>query len=420
MMTIPGDPEQSGSRAREWSRWNVHTRQLAPIWLMGMANATFGFYTGFVGISLPQLLAREHLPGERIASVTALVFSPFFWIFLVSPILDVRFTRRMYSTLFAVIAGISLTVGLLNEKRLGILEAALMLGSAASFLSSCALGGWLSSLLPKEEGTRLSSWFTVSSMGGAGAMAVIAGELMRGLPPSTAAVLLGLLIMVPTLIFLAIPAVLPDRRLARESFAKFFGEIVALVKQRDVLVALAIFLAPSGSFALTNVLGGLGDEYHASPRIVSLIGGAGVSLAGVFGSLLYAPFARRIPLRPLYLAIGIVGSLFTLTMLSRPQTATTFAIALMGEGIFQSLAIAGAYAIQFEAIGRNNPLAATTFCVLNSATNFSITYMMAVDGKAFGTHGLKGMYVADGGAGILACLGLAILLVAISRARPRR
>jgi PAT family beta-lactamase induction signal transducer AmpG len=107
-------------------------------------------------------------------------------------------------------------------------------------------------------------------------------------------------------------------------------------------------------------------------------------------------------------------------MLSRPQTATTFAIALMGEGIFQSLAIAGAYAIQFEAIGQNNPLAATTFCVLNSATNFSITYMMAVDGKAFGTHGLKGMYVADGGAGILACLGLAILLVAISRARPRR
>jgi PAT family beta-lactamase induction signal transducer AmpG len=391
------------------------TKRMAPIWLMGMANATYGFYGGFIGISLPQLLEKQHVPGARIASLTALVFSPFFWIFLFSPILDVRFTRRTYATLLAAIAAVALAVGLLNSTNLIILEVSLMIGSAAAFLSSSALGAWLSSLLSKKDETRLSSWFNVACMGGAGLMAVVAGGVMRNLPTTMAAVLLAGMIFLPTSIFIFIPSTAPDQRLARESFARFFAEILALLKRRDVLIALAIFIAPTGAFGLTNVLGGLGEDYHASPSLVSLVGGAGCGIAGILGSLLYLPLARRAALRPLYLLIGLSGHVFTVLVLLLPHSASTFAIALFGECLFQSLAFTGAYAIQFETVGQNNPLAGTTFCVMGSAANFSLTYMMAVDGKAYGLGGLTGMFVADGVIGIAACVLLGLLLIAVTR-----
>ena len=154
----------------------------------------------------------------------------------------------------------------------------------------------------------------------------------------------------------------------------------------------------------------MGGDFHASVRMVSMAGGAGVAIAGVAGSLVYPFFARRLALRPLYLVIGAVGALFTLSLLLLPRTPAVFAYSLLGENIFQSLAITGSFAIAFETIGQKNPLAATTFSVLGAAFNFPIIYMQFVDGHAYAWHGLVGSYVADAGLGLLACALLALLL----------
>jgi PAT family beta-lactamase induction signal transducer AmpG len=61
---------------------------------MGLTNAVFGMYGGVLVISVPQLLSARHVPEATIASMTALMLSPGFWTFLVSPVLDVRFSRR--------------------------------------------------------------------------------------------------------------------------------------------------------------------------------------------------------------------------------------------------------------------------------------------------------------------------------------
>lgn len=58
----------------------------------------------------------------------------------------------------------------------------------------------------------------------------------------------------------------PDRRLAGESFRAFSADVFALVRRPPILIALALFLAPCGTFSLTNLFGGLGDDFHASPR----------------------------------------------------------------------------------------------------------------------------------------------------------
>ena len=75
---------------------------------MGMANATFGMYIGFVAITLPQLLAEQHLPEAKIAAITAIVFSPLCWSFVMSPVLDVRFTKKAYAFFFMGVGALCL------------------------------------------------------------------------------------------------------------------------------------------------------------------------------------------------------------------------------------------------------------------------------------------------------------------------
>ncbi len=399
-------------------------QRVAPIWLMGLSNSTFGLYCGFLSFSLQQLLASAHVPEATIAAITAAAVSPFFWGFIFSPLLDIRFSRRLYATLFSATAAISLAIAILNLHNLPILQAAMIFGTLSAGLANNALGGWLSTVIHPSSEASLSAWFTIANIGASGLMVILATETIHHAQLPVAAILLGALVFSPTLIFLWIPAPGPDRQLARESLLNFFAAIFALLRRRDVLIALALFLAPSATFTLTNVLGGMGADFHASDRMVSLIGGFGVALAGIGGSLLFPLIAarttRRIGLRPLYLGIGIVGSLFTLGLIFLPHTPTTFAIATIGEYAFQSLAFTAVVAIQLETIGHNNPLAATTFSLLAAASNLPLIYMQIFDGRAYASSGVTGAYLADALICIAACLVLGLLLVLLRKLSTRK
>ena len=197
---------------------------------------------------------------------------------------------------------------------------------------------------------------------GGGAIALLAGEFVRGLPLRVAAVLLGLLVMLPAAVFPWIPLPMVDgarRRTAVESFGELFRDLKQLLTRREVWWMMALFLAPTGSFALTNQLGGVARDFHASDEFVSRMGGAVLSFAGATVCLLLPVFARWIKPLPLYLTIGTVGSLFTLGLLLLPRAPGAFAVAFMAENVVQALSFTSAVAICLSTIGSGNPLAAT-------------------------------------------------------------
>jgi PAT family beta-lactamase induction signal transducer AmpG len=382
---------------------------------MGLSGASFGLFGSFLGFTLPQVLAAQHVPETTITAISAAALSPGFLVFLVSPMLDVRFSRRSYATTLTVMAATLVGVAVLSLHQLLRLEVAAVAGLAAICLAYGALGGWLSTVSPKEDENRLSAWLTVANIGAGGLMSVVGAQLIQHLRLSVAAFVLSVLILLPAAIFLVIPAPVPDRRLAGESFRAFWADVFALVRRREVLIAIALFVSPAGTFSLTNVLAGLGNDFHASPRVVSLLGGAGVTVAGICGSLLLPIFAKRMPLRPLYITLGAVGSIFTLSLILLPHTPASFAVALCGENLFQALAITCSIAVIFEVIGRDNPLAATSYVLLASAYNIPISYMPFADGWGYSRRGAAaGMFATDGGMGIAACLlmGLVLWLIA--------
>jgi PAT family beta-lactamase induction signal transducer AmpG len=392
---------------------------------MGLSNATIGLVGGFIVLPLPQMLAAQGVPELKIAAVSAACLSPGFWVFLLGPLLDIRFTRRWYATLFAALAGFCLTFAVLLRGPLLVLEISVMIAYAASVLSSNALGGWLAGVIPEvaeadrdnpnHEGAKLSAWTQVGLFLGNGLMAGLAAEGLRSLPLTVIAPLLGILVFLPAAIFPWIPmpqAAAPDapRHTLGASFHSLFIELRALLKRREVLLTLLLFTAPTGSFALTNQLSGVAHDFHASDAFVGRMGGAVLSLAGAIGALLLPILARRLKALPLYLLIGTVGSLFTLALLILPRNPTTFAVAFLGENIVQALSFTAAVAICFATIGRNNPLAATQFSLLTSATVLPILYMGILDGRTYGSHGLAGMYLVDGSLSVAACILMAAVM----------
>ncbi|MGB6485305.1 MAG: MFS transporter [Steroidobacteraceae bacterium] len=370
----------------------------------------FGMLSGLDVVTLPQLLAARHVPESEIAMLSTLAFSPLFWCWVVCPILDVRFSRRSYALACTVISAALTPAALLSMHNAALLGVLLVLANLATAVMQNALGGWFSTLIAREHEGRLSAWMMIGNLGSFGLIAPVAIELIHVYPLVVAALLLGAVQLLPLAIYPFIPVTPPDAKLARDSFTQFFHEVARLFKRREVLIALAMFALPSASFTLSNVLGGLGNDFGASMQLVALAGGAGASVVNITGCLVLPLLAKRVPLRPLYLGIGITGGVFTLTLLLLPHTPAVFVLAFLGESWFQSMAITCSIAITFEAIGRNNPLAATTFSVLSAALTFPIDYMIAVDGHAYAWHGMAGSFIVDAGLGIASCLLLALIL----------
>jgi PAT family beta-lactamase induction signal transducer AmpG len=191
---------------------------------------------------------------------------------------------------------------------------------------------------------------------------------------------------------------------------QFNSEVLSLLRRREVVVVLLLFLSPCSTFVLPYLLGGLGADFRASARAVSLAGGAGAFFPGLLGCSLFPVIARRLRLRSLYFANGIVGCLFTLSLVILPHTTFTFALALVGEYLFQAVSFAIQIGIVFEAIGPDNPLAATTFAFLTAATNIPVTYITFIDGHAYSVGGVVGTLFTDAAIGILTCTVATILL----------
>ncbi len=382
-----------------------------------MAGLSFGFVGGYVAFALPQALAARHVPEPAIATASAIALSPSIYAFLLSPILDVWWNRRTYALLLWVLAAVLTAASTLLLDHLQALQIVAALGYAANQLAYAALGGWLSTICGRSQENSLSAWLTVSNIAGFGVFAIAGGELLRNLASAPAAVLIALLILAPLVILPWIPAPAPGRRLVGESFRRFLADLWTLIRRREVLIAIALFVAPCATFSLTNMVGGFGADFSVSPRTVSLLGGAGVTVAGVFGSLMLPLLARRMALRTLYLSIGIGGGIFTMLLLLLPHVPSTFVLLILGENTVQACAIACSLGITFETIGKQNPLAATNYAVLNAAYNVPITYMLLVDGSGYERWGVAGALAVDSVVGLVACLALGVLIAALA---PRR
>jgi len=384
-------------------------KRLPPTWLLGLATICSGSFSGVFLVTIPQLLAAQGVAEPRIAQVTSIALTPGIVAFLLAPVLDIGFSRRTYAIGFAALQAGMIALALNILHHLAALTVCLLVMNVGYFLFIPAVAGWFGTQVSQHEEPRLGAWFAAASVGGFGLMSAVAIQLLRGLPYQAGVAVIIVAGLTPLLIFPFVPAPPPDRRVAHAGFGQLARELSKVVRNRHVLRLMALFAVPAATFALTNTLGGLGRDFHASEGFVGLVGGLGVTVGGVFGALVAPSLARRLPPLALYIAIGVAGALFTFCLLLPARTPALFAAAMIGENVFQSAAFAVVNALALLSIGRNNPLAATQFAFINAAVAVPITYMQFIDGRAYGRDGLTGSLVADAGLSIAACLAMALL-----------
>lgn len=395
-------------------------RRVPPAWVLSIPVATFGLVAGFIIVTLPQMLAELKVPGGHIATAVAVITSPGFWVFLLAPFLDVRFRRRTYALVFGLLAVCATAFTVLYHPAKVEIEVVMTIGYLSLALYGAAVGGWTGALIEKEQNSKLGAWNTIFNICSGGLGVLLSGYFTQHFSPNHAAALVFVIFLAPMAAFFFIPAPPPDDVIASESFLRFGREVISLFSRRNVLVALLMFTLPSASFALTNTLGGWGQDFHTSPGMVSFFGGVGAMLAGVVGSFLVPPIAKKFPLRPMYLAVGIIGACFTLSLLLLPRVPGTYGLAFLGENIFQAAAFATSYAIIYEVMGKGNPLAATIFAVLTNALNLPIVYMEVVDGRGYDWHGVAGAFTADALVSGGICILLWIILFQVLRVQKMR
>jgi MFS transporter, PAT family, beta-lactamase induction signal transducer AmpG len=381
-----------------------------PIWLLGFGLWPLGVNGALLLITMPQLLAAQHAPETRIAAITAMALAPGFVSFLMAPLLDWRFSRRTWAIAFTALTGLGSAASFLFVRRLDVLPVFFFLSNLGAYLVAAACGGWFGELVARERQGALGSWFAAVNIASGGLAAALAIPIFRGLPEPLGALVLGGLNLLALPLLLRTPCPPADARLAREGVLAFARDVSRVVRRPIVLWTLLLFVSPATAFALTNSLSGFAGDFHTSEALAGLIGGVGVCIAGVVGSLLAPRLGAALRPRVLYLVLGLAGAGFSFLLIALPRTPAIFGVALLGENIFQAAAFAVSNVISLNSLGEDNPLAATQFGLLFASSAVPLTYMQIIDGAAFTAHGLNGGLAADAAMTAGACVVLALIL----------
>jgi len=390
-----------------------------PIWLLGFGLWPLGVNGALLLISMPQLLAAQHTPETRIAAITAMALLPGFVSFLMAPLLDWRFSRRAWAIVFTLMTGFGSAAAFVFVRRLDLLPVFFFLSNLGAYLVAAACGGWFGELVARERQRALGAWFAAVNIASGGLAVAVAIPIFRGLPEPLGALVLGGFNLLALPLLLMTPCPPADAKLAREGVVAFARDVSRVVRRPIVLWTLLLFISPATAFALTNSLSGFAGEFHTSETLAGLIGGAGVCVAGVVGSLLAPGLGAGLRPRVLYLVLGLLGAGFSLLLIGLPRTPAMFGVALLGENIFQAAAFAVSNVISLNSLGEDNPLAATQFGLLFASSAIPLTYMQIIDGAAFTAHGLNGGLFADAAMTAGACIVLALILHAFRAAVAR-
>jgi PAT family beta-lactamase induction signal transducer AmpG len=387
-----------------------------PIWLLGLGFWPLGVNGALLLITMPQLLAAQHAPASRIASITAMALAPGFVSFLLAPLLDWRFSRRTWAIVFTFLTGFGCAAAFFFVRRLALLPGFFFLSNLGAYLVAAACGGWFGEIVQRERHAALGAWFATINIASGGLAAAVAIPFFRSMPDPLGAVMLGGTNLLALPIFLTTPCAPANLQLAREGVLAFARDVARVVRRPIVLWTLLLFLSPATAFALTNSLSGFAGEFHTGEAMAGLIAGAGVCVAGVLGSLLAPRLGSKLRPRALYIALGLFGAAFSFLLIVLPRTPVMFGLAMLGENIFQAAAFAVSNAIALDSLGEDNPLAATQFGLLFASSVAPLTYMQIIDGAAFTAHGLNGGLFTDALLTVSASLVLTLILRAFRAA----
>ena len=382
------------------------------VWLMGLANMTYGYGFAVILVTAPQLLAARGVAEPVIANVTALAMASTLGTFLLAPLLDCWMSRRSWAIGLALLGAILIFAALLLPANSPLFTPALCLTALTLGLFPAAVGGWLGAALPKSADETIGAWFNIGNASGFGIGAQVQFWLLSHLSAPLGPAIVAAIVLLPLGTLAVMPSPDAERSGMRESFGRLARDVAHLLQHGPVVRILILFALPCGAFTLTNAFGGIGGVFHASPALVDSATGFISVIVSLIAALLFKPLLTRIRAPIAYLAVGTIGAIFTLSLLPLPLVPWVFVLAVVGENIAQTCAQVAQNTMVFRSIPLGSPLASSQFGLLQTAALVPYAYMQALDGQGFSWRGVSGSFLMDAGLSMLAC---ALVLVPVLR-----
>lgn len=394
------------------------SQRIPPAWVIGLTALPFGIVAGFSVTSLPFLLTKLGISVDRVAGISAIVMSPTFWAFLVTPLVDVGLSRRAWSYLTAAVSAVSVGTALwvLTPAHLGLFTGLLLIGELAIVLYSSATAGWQACFLPDSMRGKVAGWINAANLGGGALGSMIFLELAEKYSFKVVGVVFACLSFLPVALLLALPdPAAPELALTRV-LTQTWRKAWEACRRRECLIGFVLFLSPASCVAAINLFSGLGKDFHAAPQRVIWVTGIGCAISSAAGSIVGGFLADRFNRGCLYLLSGIGASLCAVILACCPHTAWSFTYGVLAYNLAAGLSYAAFSALGFQLVGNRSPVASTVLGLFAASTNAAIVYMTWLDGVGYRFFGVTGLLCVDAGTSFAA----ATLLLWLARAELRR
>ena len=371
----------------------------------------YGFTNSIATLLMPYLLRKYGVPVDRIAGVVAISTLPSIWSFLWSPLADAGLRRRTCVLLSAIISGLAGAVAILSvHASLSWLTLLLFLMNAFSGLLGSANGALLSSMPVFQRGTS-SGWYQAGNLG----VGAIGGGVVIWLADHMALPVVALAIAVvtitPALAAFLIEEPAPIRRAIGPQISGLFHDLGQVFSARRTWLGLIFFLSPVGSAAISNLISGVGPDYHAGGTEVLWVTGIAGGLLSAGGSFVGGLVADRMNRMVAYALSGGLAALFGAYLALGPATPFTYGAGYSLYAIAAGFAYAVYTALLLDVVGHRRHAAAAAYSTLNASGNIPISYMTWIDGVGYKHWGARGLMFTDAVAN--GAFAVVLLLMAI-------
>jgi PAT family beta-lactamase induction signal transducer AmpG len=359
-------------------------------------------------------------------------FSPHAWKLLWVPLIDLGPWRRVWygvSTLLTAL--LLLACALLPEpsQHLGVYTLLLTALQAAATTAHAALNGLMATTTRLEDKGRAGGWQMAGNVGSTsliGALAIwLAGTFSRQI---TGIVLATLVLASGVGIFWVIEhqgekvqQAVPIMRMAWDRVKSIVVDLFRTAFSRDGLIMLVLCLMPVSCGALTNLFSAMAGDYAVSEHQVEFVNGLGMGIAGALGSLLGGWVSDRMNRKLNYALMGGATGLCALAMAAAPMTPTTYIVGSLAYSFVNGAGFAAFAGMVLEMVS-SGAAVTTKYTLFVAASNFAISYVTALDGKA--SHfwrggGTRASIEFDGVITFAGILGMGLLMLIFLRRKPQ-
>ncbi len=386
----------------------------SPTWALSLLSAPYGLLGGVAFVTVPILLTAMHVTVAQQATIIAIATSPTIWGLLLSPLLDLRFSKRAYTLALGVLSPAMFSAALLAMHHLVLLTIFLTAAMLLGFLYESAAAGWTAQVSTPADYGAVSGWYNIVYLGTTGGFGGLGVWLVRMLPLSAAAALLSLSMVLPLLAAIALPSAPSLNVGTNHVFRTFFHSLLIGFRRKDFRFGLLVFFLPLCSFSF--LFPSVGAQFQTSERWVTAITGPLSSLVCAIGCLVGVWALRQVSAIMAYVVPGLLAALLTILLIPAPKTFLLYSAGSLLYSLLNGVSFTAFRVVLFKTIGHDNPVAGTEASVLTAAANIPQRFLTAMNGIAFTHFGLNGM-LADDSAWPIASGVLLLLLMRLAFAK---